>query len=83
MRRKYYIEFVDKNENCNYIMQSRWFSSQKSAENWLIKNFDFIDFDKLRIFVVYADFDKNNDFRDIILLKEITINDDFKRRTEK
>ena len=74
METKYYIEFVDKNENCNFIMQSKWFATKEKAEEWLFTNFDHIDFNKLTIFVMSAEFYAEDHYGDIELVKEITTN---------
>ncbi len=74
METKYYIEFVDKNENCNFIMQSKWFTTEKDAEKWLLTNFDHIDFEELRIFIMSAEFYTEDHYGDIELVKEITKN---------
>ena len=80
MKTKYYVEFVDKDENCNFVMQSQWFLYKEDAENWLFREFDFIDFDKLSIFIMSANFDKYNHFGDIELCKQIDESDYIKKR---
>ena len=84
---KYYVEFVDKNENCNFIMQSKWFLTQAYALKWLIKSFDYIDFDKFSIFIMCADFDakfgEDGGYGDIELLKQITREEYYKLRGNK
>ena len=78
MTTKYYVEFVDKDENCNFVMQSQWFLTEERAEEWMVQEFDFIDFDRLSVFIMSADFDEDDDFGDIELSKQITRNDYFK-----
>lgn len=80
MTTKFYIEFVDNEQNCNFVMQSKWFVTESDAIHWLTTNFDYIDFDKLSVFVMSADFDENNNFGDIELTKEITEHEYLKLR---
>lgn len=80
MTTKYYIEFVDKNECCDFVMQSKWFLTETDAIQWLIADFDHIDLEKFSIFVMSADFDDEGDFGDIELSKEITEHEYLKLR---
>lgn len=69
---KYYIEFVD--FNGNFVLQSKWFDTENEALIWLLENFDFIDYDNIECFIMYADFDEEDDFGDIELSMKITPN---------
>lgn len=70
MTTKYYIEFVDFNDN--FMLQSKWFDTENEALLWLLENFDFIDYDNVECSLMYADFDKDDDFGDIELSMKIT-----------
>lgn len=67
---KYYIEFAD--FNGNFVLQSKWFDTENEAIVWLLENFDFIDYDNIECFVMYADFDEEDDFGDIELSMKLT-----------
>ena len=38
---QYYVEFVDR-ESGDYVLQSKWFDTQKEAEKWAKDSFDYI-----------------------------------------
>lgn len=82
MTTKYYVEFVDKESDCNYIMQSKWLSSELECEKWLISEFDFIDFSVVDVYIMWADFDEDGDYGDIQSHRQITALNylDIKRR---
>lgn len=57
MKTEYYIEFVIKNGQDSYAMQSRWFETKRKALNWLKNSFDFIRTSDMRIFLMSGTFD--------------------------
>lgn len=42
MKKKYYIEIGDMDNPCEYIMQSKWFNTEKQAIKFA-KNIDFLN----------------------------------------
>ena len=57
--KKYYLELVDKYEECNFVFQSKWFNNLTQLEKWIAHNVDFIDFNKYYADIMYCDFKKH------------------------
>lgn len=72
LKTKYYIEFVDKESSCDFLVQSKWFNSIEDAKQWLNNTFDYLDIDALSIFLMKADFDANGNYGDITQVEDLT-----------
>lgn len=49
--KNYYIEIIDKQDG-EYVMQSRYFDTKRKAKNWLRKNWDYIDTNKVAVCIM-------------------------------
>lgn len=63
--KKYYLEIINKEEDCNYMFQSKWFKSPRQVEKWLATNIDYIAFNNYWVDIKYAEFDESGNFGDI------------------
>ena len=71
--KQYYVEFQCMATDTDFVLQSRWFDSITNAINWYRYNFDHVDTDEMRVFLMCADFDENNnEMGDIEHLGDIT-----------
>ena len=61
MKTEYYIEFVIRDGQDSYTMQSRWFKTKREALNWLKKSFDYINISQMRVFVMSGTFNEDGD----------------------
>lgn len=61
MKTEYYIEFVIRDGQDSYTMQSRWFKTKREALKWLKNSFDFIRTSDMRIFLMSGTFDDLGD----------------------
>lgn len=78
MKKYYYIEFKSVNSSGPYDMQSKWFKLEKKAINWLKASFDFIDASDIKIYLMSATFDENDDMvGDIEQEKELIYGEDY------
>ena len=62
--KRYYIEMSDIQSE-EYVFQSKWFKTPRTAEKWLAENVDYIDFVNLYVNILYADFDEEENYDDI------------------
>ena len=70
---KYYIEFSDDNLDItnDYVMQSKWFSTEGEAREWFDKLNRDLDFNSLRVRLMYSEFDEYDGYPIDIMCKEI------------
>ena len=62
--KKYYIEITDL-ESGDFMFQSKWLKSPRTAEKWIAENVDHIDFINFSVFIMVADFDEEGCFDNI------------------
>ena len=70
--KKYYVEFQCMATDTDFVLQSVWFESEEDAITWYRYNFDHVDTEEMRVFLMCADFDENNEMGDIEHLGDIT-----------
>lgn len=68
---QYYVEFVDR-ESGDYVLQSKWFDTQKEAEKWANDSFDYIRHTSIDMDLMSAEWDdKEGIYQDIRFVKPL------------
>lgn len=81
MSTRYFVEFVDNNNDEDYFIQSPYFKNEKRAKKWIVKIGD-INFDKVLVFIHTVNFKKNSRVGEFVSSKKFTENDYFKIQGE-
>ena len=70
---KYYVEFSDDSLDItnDYVMQSKWFETEVAARDWYNNLAKDLDFNNLRVRLMYAEFDEYDDYPIDIYMMEV------------
>ena len=75
-KQKYYAELIDDNEmstniyDNNYLLQTKWFDTEREVIDFISKSIDYIDSD-FRWIMMSAYFDEEGNFDDIFYMYDI------------